>query len=121
MWSRPRELSEHRHRLPLVARLAVDTAIEVHRRVDAERHPAGPVDGAGLPRCVLPDEGDGVCVGRVVLHVRRRLGLERDLQLLEDRPPLRRGRREHEPHACLTATQISSAGHLRAHSAENAV
>jgi len=52
------------------------------------------------------------------LVVPRRHHLEGKAELLEDRPPLGRRRREHERrlHAALRATQISSAGQRRAHS-----
>ena len=116
----PGELPKHGGRVLSVPWLAVDAPVQVHRRVDAERHPAGTMDGASLADGMVADEPDGIGVGWVVLLVRRRLDLERDLELLEDRPPLRRGGRKDEPHACLTATQISSAGHFRAQSAENA-
>jgi len=81
-----------------------------------------------FPRRALERPGAGL------LRVLRRDDLERDLELREDRAPLRRGRRQEErrggwrtqgctgsvepaPALRLRATQISSHGHLRAHSA----
>jgi len=60
----------------------------VHGGVDAERDGALQVDGAGLALGVVTDELDRISVGWVVLFVRRSDGLERDLQLLENRAPL---------------------------------
>ena len=102
--------------------LPVDAAVEVHGRVDAERDRSGRVHGARLPLRVLAHERDRIGVGRVVLDVHGRDGGERDLELLEDRPPLRRRRGEDERsrHPGFFATQISSTGHLRDHSAEKA-
>ena len=53
-------------------------------------------------------------IGEIVLDVGRRHHLERNPQLLEDRPPLRAGGGEDQP--VLRATHRSSAGHLLAHS-----
>ena len=80
------------------------------------------MDGARLSQRVLAHERDGVGVGRVVLDVPRRNGVERNRELLEDRATLRRRGREDERlrHEGFAATQISSAGHFRAQSAENA-
>ena len=89
-------------------------------RVDAERDRPLLVNREGLSLGVGADELDRVGIGRIVLLVRRRDDVERDPQLLEDRTSLRRGRGENEPHHRFFATQISSAGHLRDHSAENA-
>ena len=77
---------------------------------------------AGLALGMLADELDRIGVGRVVLDVGGRDDGERDLQLLEDRAPLRRCRREDERagHPGFFATQISSTGHLRDQSAEKA-
>ena len=72
---------------------------------------------AGLADGVRANELDRVGVGRIVLLVVRRTRLERDPQLLEDRPALRRRRGEDEPHRGFSATQISSAGQRRAQSA----
>ena len=75
-----------------------------------------------FPSACVAHERDGVGVGRVVLDVAGRDGVERDRELLEDRATLRRRGREDERlrHEGFAATQISSAGHFRAHSAENA-
>ena len=121
---RPGELAQHRARVVLVARLRVDALPEMNRRVDTERRASRLVDGARLPERVVAHERDGVGVGRVVLDVARRDGVERDRELLEDRPALRRGGREDEPvrhEDGLAATQISSAGQLRDQSAEKTV
>ena len=72
----------------------------------------------------LTHELNGIRIRRVVLLILRRHHHERKAELLEDRPPLgrlggkndRRSRRRAHPR--LRAFQISSAGHLRAHSAE---
>jgi len=81
------------------------------------------VDGTRLPERVVAHERDRVGVGWVVLDVARRDGVERDRELLEDRPALRLGGREDEAvrHDGLAATQISSAGQLRDQSAEKTV
>ena len=116
------ELAQHRPGTIAVGRLAVDAAAQVNRRVDAERDRPATVHGARLALGVVAHERDRFGVGRVVLHVVRRHVPERDPQLLQDRAPLRRGRGEDERrgHACFFATQISSTGHLRDHSAEKA-
>ncbi len=118
-----RELSQHRPGVALVPRLRIDPLPEMHRRVDAEGRASRRVDGARLPKRVLPHERDGVGVVRVVLDVPRRDGLERNRELLEDGASLRRGGCEDEPlrHEGFAATQISSAGQLRDQSAENTV
>ena len=134
---RPGELAEHGARVVAVGSLAVEPAVEMDGRVDAERRRAGGVHRSRLALGVAAHERDRVGVGWVVLHVRRAHHRERDPQLLENRAALWRGRGEDEPRArrrlrsgddvelghvaqpCFFATQISSAGHLRAHSAEN--
>ena len=117
-----REVAKRSIRIHGVDGLPVDPSSEVHRRVHAERRAAA-VDGARLAARVVADERDGIGVGRVVLGVLGRDDLERDPELLENRPALRRRRREDERRhgPGLRATQISSAGHFRAHSAENVV
>jgi len=67
---------------------------------------------------VAADELDRVRVRRVVLDVVRCDDLERDRELLENRAPLRRRRRERQS---FRAAQISSDGHFRAQSAGTAV
>ena len=77
--------------------LAVDAAVQVHRRVDAERRAAPARDGQRLALGVPANE---------LRRGRRRAGraprsrrgdVEGDAQLLEDGPALRRGRGENEP------------------------
>jgi hypothetical protein len=69
------------------------------------------------------DELDRVGVRRVVLDVAGGDDVERQAQLLEDRPALRAGGREQErrcgrdAHPAFRATQISSDGQRRAQSA----
>ena len=117
-----RELAQHRAGIVQVGGLAVQAAVEVDGRVDTERDGALDVDRARLAFRVVADERDGVGVGRVVLDVRRGDDGEGDPELLEDRTALRRrrGERERRRHRGFFATQISSLGHLRAHSTENA-
>ena len=94
-------------------RLAVDDDF----RVDAEHRSLAALDRARLPGREL----EWIVAALFVLG---RNHDERDVQLLEDRPPLRRDRRQHDrrsrrnAHPRLRAFQISSAGHFRAHSAE---
>ena len=100
-----------------VGGLAEQLAVEQHLGVDAEHRPLAAVDRARLARRALERARAGhlVEVGRD--------DLERDAELRQDRAPLRRRRREDErrcrcsAHAILRATQISSHGHCRAHSA----
>ncbi len=115
------ELAEHGAGVVAVGGLAVEPAVEVDGGVDAERDRAVGVHRSRLALGVIAHELDRVGVGRIVLDVRRCDRRERDAQLLEDRAALRRcrGQRERLGHTRFFATQISSAGHLRAHSAEN--
>ena len=83
----PRETLEHRPGLGGVGRLAEDGAVQHDHRVDAEHERLAPVDGSGLADRVL----DGIVAD---LLVGRSDDLERDPQLLEDRPSLRRRGRE---------------------------
>ena len=117
----PGEVPEHRARAVLTGRLRVYALSEVDGRVDAERDVAGLVHGPRLSERVLAHERHGVGVGWVVLDVAGLRELEGDPELLEDRPPLRRRRGEHEPrrHDGFAATQISSTGHFLDHAAEN--
>ena len=119
---RPASSREHGAGVVAVGGLAVEPAVEMDGRVDAERDRAFRVHRSGLALGVIAHERDRVGVGRVVLHVRGCDRRERDAQLLEDRAALRRrrGEREDVGHARFFATQISSLGHLRAHSTENA-
>ena len=109
----PAERLEHLRRVGRVARLADPAAAADDDRVDAEHRPPGPVDRPRLAGGVL----ERVAVGR--LDEVGRDDLERDRELLEDRPALRRRRGEDEraAHARLRAAQISSEGHFFAHSA----
>ena len=118
-----RERSEHPLRLGRVGRLRIHAVHADHCRIDAEHGP--PVrlrgDQSALAPRVLADERHRVGVRRVVLDVVGCDDLEQDAGLLEDRAPLRRGRGEQErrsrrPAHAFRATQISSAGHCRAHS-----
>ena len=84
--------------------------------------PSAPATERAFPARVLADERDGVGVLAIVLLVLRRDRVERDAELLEDRPPLRRGRCERAFAggalvARSRAFQISSDGQQRAHSA----
>ena len=85
--------------------------------VNPEHRAVTTVNRARLPRRELHRIDSG-------LLEPRRNDLERNPQLLENRPPLRRNGRQDErrsgrdTHPRLRAFQISSAGHLRAHSAE---
>ncbi len=117
-----RERLEHPLRPRGVARLSEHDAVQQDLRVDAEHRPlpARRAHRAGLLARVRPDELDRVGRRPALLHVARRLDLERDPQLLEDRPPLGRGRGEQQRRGGrrahrFRATQISSAGHLRPH------
>ena len=117
-----RQPAEHPPGVLAVRSLAVDAIVEDHRRVDAERDEPLAVRRSCLPLRMPEDELHRVGIRWVVLDVVRRDNLERDRELLEDRAALRRGGREDEPlrHEGFAATQISSAGHFRAQSAENA-
>ena len=108
------ELSQHRASSITVARLRVDPPVELNGGIDPEGDGTFPVDGARLSLGVGADELDRIGVGRIVLLVDRLDDLERDPQLLQNRPPLRRGRCEDEraAHSGFFATQISSAGHF---------
>ncbi len=118
----PCEVAEHPARLTRVARLAVDPAVVVHGRVDPERDGTLQVDGAGLALGMVADEPDRLGVGWVMLLVGGGEDAEGNAQLLENRTSLRRRRSEDERlgHRGFSATQISSLGHLRPHSTENA-
>ena len=85
----PREALEHRLGLGGVGRLAEDGAVQHDDRVDAEHERLAPVDRPSLADRVR----DWILAD---LLVRRRHDLERDPQLLEDRPSLRRRGREHD-------------------------
>jgi hypothetical protein len=108
---------EHRLRRTRVRRLPERLTVDNHLRVDPEHRALATVDRARFARREL----DRVATGFLEL---RSHDLERNTQLLENRPPLRRDRREDDrrsrrsAHPRLRAFQISSAGHLRAHSAE---
>ena len=102
------EQREHPARVGLVGRLSELLAVADNDGVDAEHRPVAAVDRARLPGRVL--EG----VAARLLDVVGGDDLERDLELREDRPALRRGGCE-DDHRFLAA-QISSAGHCRAHS-----
>ena len=120
----PDELLEHPLGVGRVGRLAVDRAVEPDGGVDAEH---GPLAGVllrrrRLPARVLADELDRIGVRGIVLLVVRRDGVERDPELLEDHAALRARRREQDRSGRVRAhrfraIQISSAGHLPAHSA----
>src|SRR3990170_751237 len=92
-----------------LGRLAVDTPVEDDGRVDAERHLALAMHGPGLTFRMGPYEISRLEPGWIVLQIRGRNDLEGDPELLEDRPPLPRRRREDQP--VLRAAHISSAGH----------
>ena len=102
-----RELAQHARRGLLVGGLAVHAPVEVHRRVDPEGEPALMMGGSGLATRVVADEHDRIGIGGVVLDVRWDDNLERDPELLEDRPALRRRRRERE-HALRTWSAMAT-------------
>ena len=109
----PAEQLQHLSGLRRVTGLADSPACADDDRVDAEHRPPRPVDRPGLAGGVL----ERVAVGRLL-----ETGcddLEREVELLEDRPALRRRRGEDERrrHPRLRAAQISSQGHFLAHSA----
>ncbi len=89
-------------------------------RVHAERDRPLLVHRDGLSLGVSPDELDRVGIGRIVLLVHGRDDVERDPELLENRPSLRRRRGEDEPHHRLLRDPDLLAGHFFDHSAENA-
>jgi hypothetical protein len=76
--------------LPLVGRLSEDLAVQDHLGVTAQDQVA--VDGACLAARVLDDDVTRLALGQLLDVGRARR--ERDAQLLEDCPPLRRGGRE---------------------------
>jgi hypothetical protein len=80
-------------RLGGVARLAEDRAAERHERIGAEDERAG--DRKRLAARVLRRDRARLALGQL-LDVARP-DLERDARLLQDRPPLRRGRGEDQP------------------------
>src|SRR3954453_23357940 len=80
-------------RLGLVGGLAEDVAADGHQRVGAERERLR--HGQRLAARVLLGDGDRVAVG--LLLDARDADVERDADLLEDRAPLRRRRRERQP------------------------
>ena len=90
-----------------------DAPVERDGRIDAESDPSVGVYRASLSLRVPADELGWVGIGQVVFDVVGRDDLERDRELLEDRPSLRRGRRQSQP--VLRATHRSSLGHFRAH------
>jgi hypothetical protein len=116
------KLSKHPAGLATVTRLAIDPASEMNGRVDSERYGILHVNGAGFALGVVTNELDRLCIVWVMLLEDRADDVERDLQLQENRTSLRRRRSEDERlgHRRFSATQISSLGHLRAHSTENA-
>jgi hypothetical protein len=80
-------------------RLAEDRATDLHRRVDAEHGPVRAAQVRDRPRLaarMLADEVVDICVRRVVLVVLGRDDVEREVELLEDRAPLRARRREQD-------------------------
>ena len=93
-----RQLLEHPLGVARVLRLRVEAPAEHDGRVDTEHRPAVRLvrDGARLPERVGANELLRVGLGRIVLLVARRDGVERNAELVQDRPPLRRGRREQE-------------------------
>ncbi len=107
---RPASASSICFRLGLVRGLAEQRAFEQHLGVDAEHGPVAAVDGPRLARRALERRR------AVDLLEVRRDDVERDAQLLEDRAPLRRRRRE-DQRGDFRATQMSSQGHCLAHSA----
>ena len=118
------QLLQHRLGLGLIGGLAVDAAAENNLCVDSEDGPLirDSGDRPSLSLRVPLDLCDGISA-RQVLFVLGDDHLERNSELLQDRPPLRRPRGQQErrrrrrAHARLRARQMSSAGHLRAHSA----
>ncbi len=110
----PGEALQHPRRSLDVLGLAVDPPVESNRRVDAERHATSRMNRVRLSLRMHAHELGRLEIGEIALDVRRRHHLERDPQLLEDRPPLRAGGGEDQP--VLRATHRSSAGHLLAHS-----
>ncbi len=115
-----RQAEEHQPRIASIDGLAVHATVEMDGRVDSDGDGAFGMDGAGLALGMGANELDGVGIGRVVLLVRGRDDVERDAELLENRPSLGRCRGEDEPHPGFFATQISSLGHFFDHSTENA-
>ena len=109
------ELAQHPLGVLAPLGLPVHAVVEDHSRVDPERKLAFCMDRARLPLGVQTHELGGREPRHLVLDVLRRLGLERDPELLEDRAPLRRRGSEDQPR--LRATHISSEGHCRAQSA----
>ncbi len=90
----PGEVAQHPGGILQVGRLAVHTAVERHRGVHAERHAPFPMRRVRLPLRVRAHELGGLDAGGVPLDVRRFDDVERDPELLEDRPPLRARRCE---------------------------
>ena len=120
-----RQPLEHPLGLGRVAGLAEGPPVDDDRRVDTE-HGAlvTQPDRVRLAARVLAHELHRIGIRRVALLVARSDDGERQPELLENRPPLRRDgcendrRSRRNAHPRLRAFQISSAGHLRAHSAE---
>jgi len=111
----PRELVEHPRSIVAVGRLSVDPVVKDDSRVDTERDAPLLVHRSGLALGMRAHELSRVGVRRVVLDVRGLDDVELDRELLEDHPPLGRGRGERQ--YVLRAAHISSDGQFRAHSA----
>jgi len=84
------QAAQHRGRLISVGGLAEQLAVQQDLGVDAENDPPGPVDRARLAGCACERVADGALVER------RGDDLERNPELRQDRPALRRRRREDE-------------------------
>ena len=112
-----RQPLEHRLGRTSIRRFPERLTVHDDLGVDAEHRALATVDRVRLPRREL----DRIASGLLEL---RRNNLERSPQLLENCPPLRGNGRQDQwrsrrnAHPRLRAFQISSAGHLRAHSAE---
>ena len=105
---------QHRPRALDVSGLAMTPPVENDRRVDAECQTAVHVNRPRFPHRVCAHELGRLEIGWIALDVRRRHHLERNPELLEDRPTL--GAARGEDQAILRAAHRSSAGHLLAHS-----
>ena len=110
------ELAEHAPRVVAVGRLAVDAAVEDDGGVDAEGDEAVRVDRARLALGVPAHELDRIGVGRVVLDVRWARPTSNGIRSCS-RIARRCGEVDASVSRSCAPPQISSTGHLLAHSA----
>ncbi len=91
-----RELLEHPLGRTGIGGLGVDPTVEHDRRVDAEHETVARFvrNRPRLAERVIADELRRIGVRRIVLLILRGNRVERDLQLFQDRAPLRRRRRQ---------------------------